>query len=191
MGIVKRIVPLNEAIDLTVECQQTRQGMKLGDSVAVDGVCLTVTALDSDSFTALVSAETLRKTTLGERKIGDRVNLEAPVTLATKLSGHLVQGHVDGTATVERVVPEGESQMWYFRLYPELVRYLVPKGSVAIDGISLTVVDVWKDGFSVAIIPKTLALTTLQFRKVGDRVNIETDIIGKYVYHYMTADKTS
>jgi len=191
MGIVKRIVPLNEAIDLTVECQQTRQGMKLGDSVAVDGVCLTVTALDSNSFTALVSAETLRKTTLGERKIGDRVNLEAPVTLATKLSGHLVQGHVDGTATVERVVPEGESQMWYFRLSPELVRYLVPKGSVAIDGISLTVVDVWKDRFSVAIIPKTLALTTLQFRKVGDRVNIETDIIGKYVYHYMTADKSA
>ncbi|MGB9691735.1 MAG: riboflavin synthase [Candidatus Sumerlaeaceae bacterium] len=185
MGRIQRIVPLREAVELTVACKQSLEGMRLGDSVAVDGICLTVTVFDSETFTALASAETLRRTSLGEKKVGDYVNLENPLTLAKKLSGHLVQGHVDGTALVDSVVPEGESQMWKFRLQPELAKYLVPKGSVAVDGISLTVVEAARDYFTVAIIPKTLAVTTLQFRQPGDRVNVEVDLIGKYVYRYL------
>jgi riboflavin synthase len=185
MGCIRRLVPLQEAVELTVACKQSLEGMQLGDSIAVDGICLTVTAFDSESFTALASAETLRRTSLGDKKVGDYVNLECPLTLAKKLSGHLVQGHVDGTATVDSVTPEGESQMWKFTLDPELAKYLVPKGSVAVDGISLTVVEAKPRYFTVAIIPKTLAVTTLQFRKPGDKVNIEVDLIGKYVYRYL------
>lgn len=185
MGCIRRLVPLREAVELTVACKQSLEGMQLGDSMAVDGICLTVTAFDSESFTALASAETLRRTSLGDKKVGDFVNLECPLTLAKKLSGHLVQGHVDGTATVDSVTPEGESQMWKFTLDPELAKYLVPKGSVAVDGISLTVVEAKPRYFTVAIIPKTLAVTTLQFRKPGDKVNIEVDLIGKYVYRYL------
>jgi len=185
MGCIRRLTPLREAVELTVTCRQSREGMKLGDSIAVDGICLTVTALEPDAFTTLASAETLRRTSLGDKKVGDYVNLECPLTLEKKLSGHLVQGHVDGTAVVDSIVPEGESQMWKFRLEQELSKYLVPKGSVAVDGISLTVVEAAKHYFTVAIIPKTLEVTTFQFRKPGDRVNIEVDVIGKYVYRYL------
>ena len=173
MGCIQRLNPLREAVELTVACQQSLEGMKIGDSIAVDGICLTVTACDSETFTALASAETLRRTSLGAKKVGDYVNLECPLTLEKKLSGHLVQGHVDGTAIVDSVVPEGESQMWKFLLSDDLAKYLVPKGSVAVDGISLTVVEATKSYFTVAIIPKTLAVTTLQLRKPGDKVNIE------------------
>lgn len=185
MGCIRRLVPLRDAVELTVACKQSLEGMRLGDSIAVDGICLTVTAFDAETFTALASAETLRRTSLGDKQVGDYVNLECPLTLAKKLSGHLVQGHVDGTAVVEAITPEGESQMWKFRLPKELAKYLVPKGSVAVDGISLTVVESARDYFTVAIIPKTLAVTTLQFRQVGDKVNVEVDLIGKYVYRYL------
>ncbi len=189
MGCIRRLKPLREAVELTVACRQSLEGMKLGDSIAVDGICLTVTDFDEETFTALASAETLRRTSLGDKREGDYVNLECPLTLEKKLSGHLVQGHVDGTAVVDSVVPEGESQMWKFRLEPDLAKYLVPKGSVAVDGISLTVVEAKRDYFTVAIIPKTLAVTTLQFRKAGDRVNVEVDLIGKYVYRYLHPDE--
>lgn len=189
MGCIRRMTPLREAVELTVACRQSLLGIKLGDSIAVDGICLTVTAFDEETFTALASAETLRCTSLGDKREGDYVNLECPLTLEKKLSGHLVQGHVDGTAVVDSVAPEGESQMWKFRLEPELAKYLVPKGSVAVDGISLTVVEAKRNYFTVAIIPKTLAVTTLQFRKPGDRVNIEVDLIGKYVYRYLHPDE--
>ncbi|MCX7626299.1 MAG: riboflavin synthase [Candidatus Sumerlaeaceae bacterium] len=185
MGCIRQLVPLRDAVEISVACKQSLVGMKLGDSIAVDGICLTVTAFDSETFTALASAETLRRTSLGDKKIGDYVNLECPLTLAKKLSGHLVQGHVDGTAVVDGITPEGESQMWKFRLPQELAKYLVPKGSVAVDGISLTVVEAARDYFTVAIIPKTLAVTTLQFRRPGDKVNVEVDLIGKYVYRYL------
>lgn len=185
MGCIRRLVPLRDAVELTVACKQSLEGMRLGDSIAVDGICLTVTSFDAETFTALASAETLRRTSLGDKKVGDYVNLECPLTLAKKLSGHLVQGHVDGTGVVDEITPEGESQMWKFRLPRELAKYLVPKGSVAVDGISLTVVEAARDYFTVAIIPKTLAVTTLQFRRVGDKVNVEVDLIGKYVYRYL------
>lgn len=184
MGVIQALVPKPEAVEITVQCLDSVRDIGLGDSVAVDGICLTVTQFDSGSFSAFASAETLRKTTLGSKKVGDRVNLERPLTLEKMLGGHLVQGHVDGVGVIESITPEGDSQMWKFRLDPDLAKYLVNKGSVAVDGISLTVVDPGRDFFSVAIIPKTIAVTTFQFLKPGDRVNIETDVIGKYVYKY-------
>ena len=189
MGKIASIRQLDDAIDLQIACLDTIAGVELGKSIAVDGVCLTVTAFDKESFTALVSAETLRRTSLGERRVGDMVNLENPVSLSKELGGHLVLGHVDGTATVGKVTDDGECQRWEFDLDPNLARFLVWKGSVAIDGISLTVVDVAKDKFSVTIIPKTLKATNMQFRRKGDKVNIEVDIIGKYVWRFMHPDE--
>jgi riboflavin synthase len=191
MGTIASFRPLTEAVEIQVECSESLKGMSLGDSVAVDGICLTVTAYDDAAFVALASAETLRRTSLGGKKEGDRVNLERPLTLDKKLSGHLVQGHIDGIATVDSILPEGESQMWKFAVGPELATYLVAKGSVAVDGISLTVVEAAKDFFTVAIIPKTLSVTTFQYRKPGDTVNIEVDIIGKYVYKYLHPETPS
>ena len=185
MGRIAEIRHLVDAVELRVECVQTIANVKLGDSIAVDGVCLTVTAFDAQSFTALVSAETLRRTSLGERVTGDWVNLENPVSLSKQLGGHMVLGHVDGTAEVECVTDDGECQMWQYKANAQLLKFLVWKGSVSIDGISLTVVDVATERFSVTIIPKTLHATNMQYKKVGDKVNIEVDIIGKYVWRFM------
>ncbi|MDD4279818.1 MAG: riboflavin synthase [Candidatus Sumerlaeales bacterium] len=189
MGRIAEIRHLVDAVELRVECAQTIADVKLGDSIAVDGVCLTVTAFDAQSFTALVSAETLRRTSLGERVAGDWVNLENPVSLSKQLGGHMVLGHVDGTAEVECVTDDGECQMWQYKADAQLLKFLVWKGSVSIDGISLTVVDVATERFSVTIIPKTLHATNMQHKKVGDKVNIEVDIIGKYVWRFMHPDE--
>ena len=188
-GTIGGIEQLDDAVELSVACHDTIQGVKLGDSIAVDGVCLTVTGFDSRSFKALVSAETLRRTSLGERNLGDVVNLENPVSLSKMLGGHMVLGHVDGVGRVESIAPDGECQMWTFSVPVELGKFLVWKGSVAIDGISLTVVDVGKGRFSVTIIPKTLEATNFKQRKQGESVNIETDIIGKYVYRFLHPDE--
>ena len=188
-GIIRAIAQLDDAVELCVACSQTIEGVKLGDSIAVDGVCLTVTGFDAESFKALVSAETLRRTSLGERVAGDVVNLENPVSLSKMLGGHMVLGHVDGVGRVEAITPDGECQMWAFSVPDGLGKFLVWKGSVAIDGISLTVVDVGKGRFSVTIIPKTLEATNFRQRKPGDAVNIETDIIGKYVYRFLHPDE--
>lgn len=185
MGTIVALRPRPDAVEIQVQPERMMAETQLGDSIAVDGICLTVTAFDAKSFMAFVSAETLRRTSLGSKKVGDRVNIEEPLTMQKKLSGHMVQGHVDGVGRVDEIRPEGDSQMWRFSLPRELAKYLVPKGSVAVDGISLTVVDAGKDYFTVAIIPKTVDVTTFQDRKAGDPVNIETDVIGKYVYKYM------
>ncbi|MBX7244174.1 MAG: riboflavin synthase [Candidatus Sumerlaeaceae bacterium] len=185
VGQITALRPRQEAVELQVQCRDTIRGAIPGDSIAVDGICLTVVHHQADWFTTMASAETLRRTNLVYKKPGEKVNLERPLTLDKKLGGHLVQGHVDGVGRIAAIKPEGDCQMWYFEISPELSRLLVCKGSVAVDGISLTVVDVEPERFSVAIIPKTLAATTFQFRKPGDAVNIETDIIGKYVYRYM------
>lgn len=189
MGTLTALRPLADAVELCVQCRDTVKGTRLGDSIAVDGICLTVTACTADSFTTLASAETLRRTNLVFKQVGDRVNLERPLTLDKQLGGHMVQGHVDGAGRVLSIKQEGECQMWTFGIAPELAKFFVSKGSVAVDGISLTVVDVGRDFFTVSIIPKTLAMTTFQFRKVGDIVNIETDIIGKYIYRFLHPDE--
>jgi riboflavin synthase len=152
-----------------------------GDSIAVNGVCLTVVEVDGVTFTADVMAETLRRSTLGRLAPGDPVNLERAATLGSRLGGHIVQGHVDGVATVVAREPAAHWEAMRFALPEGLERYLVEKGSVAVDGVSLTVVGVSDGVFEVGLIPTTLKLTTLGTRKPGDPVNVEVDMIAKYV----------
>mgnify|MGYP000344974137 CR=1 FL=1 len=153
----------------------------LGDSIAVNGVCLTVVEFGGGQFSADVSAESLSRTVLGELRPGQRVNLERALRLSDRLGGHLVSGHVDGLGVVSERYQDLNAVRFTIDIPPALLRYVVEKGSVAIDGISLTVNNVSAQGFSVAVIPHSLAKTTLQERGVGSRVNIETDILGKYV----------
>jgi riboflavin synthase len=157
-------------------------GMKLGDSISVNGCCLTVVEFDAGHFSADLSGETLRRTSLGEKKAGDLVNLERPLAAGARLGGHLVQGHVDGTGRVTELSPEGDNNWWLSVRVPEdLRRYVAEKGSIAIDGISLTVAR-WVDGVSsIAIIPFTYEHTNVQKMAMGDLVNIECDILAKYV----------
>ncbi len=156
----------------------------LGDSIAVAGVCLTVVAIDDTRWTADVSAETLRLTTLGTLAAGDAVNLEKALRLADRLGGHLVSGHVDGIGRVARVDDDGGSQRWMFRVPAPLARYIAVKGSVCVDGTSLTVNAVDADTFGVTLIPHTLAVTTFGARKAGDAVNIEVDLMARYLERF-------
>ncbi len=149
---------------------------RIGDSVAVNGCCLTIVERGSGWWEADLSDETLARTTLASLQPDDPVNLERPLRVSDRLGGHLVQGHVDGIGEVVEPVPDLR-----IRLQPEMSRYLVPKGSVAVDGVSLTVVDAARDGFSVAVIPHTAGATTLGLRRAGDAVNIEIDVVAKYV----------
>jgi riboflavin synthase len=152
-----------------------------GDSVAVNGVCLTATAVADSRLDADVMPETLRRTALGELAPGDRVNLELPLRAGDPLGGHVVQGHVDGTATIESASDDGFARLVRVAVPPELLRYVVAKGSVAIDGVSLTVAEVDDEGFTVALIPETLERTTLGAAGPGRMVNLEVDVLAKYV----------
>ncbi len=158
----------------------------VGDSIAVNGCCLTAVRLDGDAFQADVSSESLERTGLGDLAIGDRVNLEKALTLATPLGGHLVSGHVDGVGEVLWRRPEGRSERWRFRAPARLARYIAEKGSICIDGVSLTVNVVEGAEFEVNIVPHTTAVTTLGARRVGDRVNLEVDVIARYLERLMT-----
>lgn len=160
--------------------------LDLGESVAINGVCLTVIEHTPDDFLVQAGPETLRRTTFGGLRDGDRVNLERSLRLGDRLGGHLVQGHVDGVGRVAAREPQGEWETMWFSVPPELAAQMVMKGSVAVDGVSLTLVDVLADRFSVALIPHTLAATTLGGRQVGDPVNVETDVFGKYVQKYVS-----
>ena len=170
---------------LTVKTKLPVRSMARGASVAVNGACLTVVKKGPKSFTVDVSPETLQRTSLETLTIGSMVNLERPMRLADRLGGHLVTGHVDGVGAVAAIERQGEFTIVTFDVPAPLGALLVPKGSVAVDGISLTVNVSRKQRFSVAIIPFTLRHTNLRARKVGDKVNIETDLIGKYVQSFM------
>ncbi len=170
---------------LTVKTQLPVRSMARGASVAVNGACLTVVKKGPKSFTVDVSPETLQRTSLETLTVGSMVNLERPMRLADRLGGHLVTGHVDGVGAVASIEKQGEFTIITFEVPAPLAALLVPKGSVAVDGISLTVNICRKQRFSVAIIPFTLRHTNLRARKVGDKVNIETDLIGKYVQSFM------
>lgn len=170
---------------LTVKTKLPVRSMARGASVAVNGACLTVVKKGPESFTVDVSPETLQRTSLKTLTIGSMVNLERPMRLADRLGGHLVTGHVDGVGAVAAIERQGEFTIVTFDVPAPLGVLLVPKGSVAVDGISLTVNVCRKQRFSVAIIPFTLQHTNLRVRKVGDKVNIETDLIGKYVQSFM------
>jgi riboflavin synthase len=170
---------------MTVQTKLPVTRMALGASVAVNGACLTVVKKLPNAFTVDVSPETLACTNLGTLKPGSLVNLEQPMRLNERLGGHLVTGHVDGVGTITAMAKQGEFTIFSFRIAKKLGRLLVAKGSVAIDGISLTVNQCRLESFSVAIIPFTLQHTNLQGRRVGDKVNIETDLIGKYVHSFL------
>jgi riboflavin synthase len=170
---------------LTVAADKALQGIQLGGSIAVNGACLTVTAFDSKSFSVNVMPETLQKTDLGLLKPGDKVNLERPMVLGGELGGHLVQGHVDGTGRVASVIPEGGAVRIRFEASPELMRYIVPKGFIAVDGVSLTITEKDTRSFGVSVVDFTRRNTILADKKVGDTVNLEMDIIGKYVAEFI------
>jgi riboflavin synthase len=155
--------------------------VSIGDSIAVGGVCLTVVALDGARFAADVSLETLACTTLGALAVGDRVNLEKSLRLADRLGGHLVSGHVDGIGRVAQIADDGASQRWTFAAPIALMRYIAVKGSICVDGTSLTVNTVEADTFGVTLIPHTLDVTTFGARKVGDAINLEVDLVARYV----------
>lgn len=159
----------------------------LGESIAMAGACMTVVAMKDDQFAVDVSAESLRRTTLGDLVAGDGVNLERAMRVGDRLGGHIVSGHIDGTGSVDSIRPEGESSIFTFRIDPALMPMLVEKGSVAVDGASLTCFSCREDRFDVAVIPHTLAVTTLGARGPGSRVNIEVDVMGKHVARLVEA----
>lgn len=162
-------------------------GLAIGDSVSVDGACLTVTGVEDGVFTVHTVLETLRRTTLGEREVGHQVNLERAMRADGRFDGHLVQGHVDDVGTVRSVRPEGEGTRIEIAVPPALRRYVVEKGSVTVDGVSLTVAAVTAGGLEIALIPHTLEATTLAARRPGDRVNLEVDVLAKYVERLLEA----
>jgi riboflavin synthase len=174
---------------LAVETSLPLRSMELGASIAVNGACLTITKKGKNRFAVDVSPETLNRTSLAILRIGSLVNLERPLRLQDGLGGHLVTGHVDGVAFVESIERQGEFIFFTFRVPAQLGSFLVSKGSIAVDGISLTINECSRKRFSVAIIPFTLEHTNLRARRVGDKVNIETDLIGKYVQKLIKAQK--
>jgi riboflavin synthase len=181
LGDVASITDLGDAARIAVRGATVTVDARHGDSISVSGVCLTVVDVDGDTFTADVMKETLDRSSLGALAPGEKVNLERAATLATRLGGHLVQGHVDGVATIVDRKPSTDWEIVTFALPAGLARYVVEKGSITVDGISLTVMDVTDETFSVSLIPTTLALTTLGRKGVGDPVNLEVDVIAKYV----------
>ncbi len=185
-GIIEEIGRVVSAApgSMVIAARQVLTGASLGSSMAVNGVCLTVTGFNSTTFTIDVMPETLKRTNLGQLRPGDPVNLERPLALGGQLGGHLVQGHVDATGQVVSITPEGEALLVRFSAPPEVMRFTVSKGFIAVDGISLTIVDKEGSSFRVSVVDYTRRNTTLGSRKVGDLVNLEVDIIAKYVTEF-------
>lgn len=182
-GILKELTPGGV---LRIAATRVLEGTRVGDSISVSGVCVTVVDVGESGFSVDVMPETLRRSTLGELRPGAQLNLERALGVSDRMGGHIVNGHIDGVGTVSGRLPESNAVLFQISAPQEVTRYLVPKGSVSIDGISLTVVDVTRDGFSVSIIPHTLEETTLADALPGTGVNIEVDIIAKYVESFMT-----
>ena len=186
-GTVAGIQHRPGGMTLTILAQEVMQGTRLGDSMAINGVCLTVVRYDAASFDVELAPETLRKTALGQLDIGGRVNLERSLAANGRLGGHIVQGHVDACGTVLTLQPDGEGVMATFRAPAKLMKYIVPKGYIAIDGMSLTVVDTGPDWLTIAFIPHTRAVTIAGSYTPGLPVNLEVDILGKYVEKLLAA----
>jgi riboflavin synthase len=180
LGRVRDLRQLGAGCELLIQAELSE--LSLGESIAVNGACLTVVEYDGGICRFQISPETEKRTNLGSLRIDDRVNLERALRLSDRLGGHLVQGHVDGLGTIVARRSAGEWEMFSFRCPAELAAQMVPKGSVAVDGVSLTLVEVSSDGFEVALIPHTLAHTTLGFKGPGDPVNLETDLLARYVW---------
>jgi riboflavin synthase len=181
IGTVREFVRRTGGARTSIAAGPLVEGLRAGDSIAVDGACLTATAITGDGFTCDLSDETLRRTTLGSLRAGSRVNLERPLRLGDRLGGHLVAGHVDAVGEIVSRTPEGDGEFWRFRFPREWAPLLVMKGSIAVDGISLTVADLTRDTFGAALIPHTLRHTTLGSKRAGDPVNLEADLLAKHV----------
>ncbi len=185
LGKVAAIEKQPDAIRLTIECKEVLSDLKRGDSISCSGTCLTAIEIDERGFTADVMLETIRRSSLDGVKLGDPINLERPMNAATRFGGHIVQGHVDG---VGEVVSREKSDNWDWvkiRLPKELMKYVVHKGSITLDGISLTVNDIDGDVIAVSLIPETLRVTTLGYKNPGDKVNVEADVLAKHVEKLM------
>ena len=182
VGSITRLDRIGGDVQLVLACPGFElEDVALGDSISVSGVCLTVVERGTDSLAFDVSNETLARTTLGQRTRGDRVNLEKALRLGDRLGGHVVTGHVDGIGRVAAIADDGRAQRWRFTIPHSLAKYVAEKGSVCVDGVSLTVNAVGTDWFNVALIPHTIAVTTFASRHAGDTVNIEVDVIARYV----------
>lgn len=173
--------------DLVIKAKKVLEGTKIGDSIAVNGICLTVTKLGKQTFTADVMPETLQRSSLCGIRAGSKVNLERAMLNDGRFGGHIVSGHVDGMGTIRQIQKDGIAVWYTVETKPEILRYIVEKGSVAIDGISLTVTRVRENSFDVSTIPHTVKETILSEKKIGDKVNLENDIVGKYVERLMTS----
>jgi len=191
VGRVRRIQRRADGAYLVIEAREVLEGTRIGDSISVNGVDLTVIEMSADSFSADASLETLKRSTLGELQTGSRVNLERALAVGERLGGHMVQGHVDGTGGLISVTPEGNAYRMRFHFPPGLGRYIAMKGSITVDGISLTVAGLGEDWFEVAVIPHTWRETRLSELKSGDRVNLEVDVLAKYVERLMLKQETA
>jgi riboflavin synthase len=190
LGTVQALTFDGAGCSLTLAVPQFAGELSLGESVAINGTCLTVVDRDAQTCQFQVGPETLQRTNLGQLRLHDRVNLERSLRLSDRLGGHLVQGHVDGLGHIAERIPQGEWVTVWFNCPRELAAQMVSKGSVAVDGVSLTLVDVEADRFSVALIPHTLANTTLGFKGPGDTVNLETDLLAKYIWKLLPQLRT-
>ncbi|GIO83604.1 riboflavin synthase subunit alpha [Paenibacillus faecis] len=186
IGTMKSVSRQGEALVLHIAAKVVTEGLKLGDSIAVNGVCLTAVSFDDHSFMVDVMPQTYRHTNLKDLKSGSKVNLERAMAAGGRFGGHIVQGHVDGTGQIVRKRQDQNSVVYEIRLADaSLSRYIIPQGSITVDGISLTVVETHDGGFSISIIPHTLKETILAYKGAGDTVNLECDVLGKYVEHLL------
>ena len=188
-GTVRQLKTSNSACDLSIEAPLVSEDVSIGDSIAINGCCLTVVSINGKLLTFQAGSETLGRTNLGQLQPESAVNLERSLQVGQRMGGHYVSGHVDALGTVDERNDDGEWAEFWFRVPAALTRQMAPKGSVTVDGISLTIVNVESDRFSVALIPHTLDVTTLGSRNVGDQVNIETDVLAKYVQAQLAAQK--
>ena len=187
LGTIKTMKRGAKSYQLTIEADKLAKTLKIGESIAVNGACLTVVAFTEKDFTVDVMPETVRMSTISSYKSGEKVNLEKTLRLQDGLDGHIVSGHIEGIGQIIMKKKEDIASLVTIRTPAELTRYIIKKGSIAVDGISLTVTDVTEDTFTVSLIPHTAKETTLGFKNIGDSVNIETDIIGKYVERMLSS----
>ncbi|WP_265443988.1 riboflavin synthase [Acetivibrio straminisolvens] len=186
IGLVKEVVYGSKSIKLTIKCEKIMDDVKIGDSIAVNGICLTVASLDNGVFTADVMPQTMRKTNLGSLRAGEKVNLERALRPVDRMGGHIVSGHIDGTGVILSKEKE-DNAIWLEISAPsDILKYIVVRGSVALDGVSLTAAYVDENCFKVSLIPHTASVTILGSKKPGDRINIECDMLGKYVEKLMS-----
>ena len=171
--------------NITIECRKILEDMKIGDSISTNGICLTVTKFDNKSFSADVMPETIRRTSLENLKSGDVINLERALRLCDRLGGHIISGHIDGVGTIKSMKPEGNAIIVTIKTEKDLLRYIAAKGSIALDGMSLTVVNVNDIDFSVSLIPHTRDVTNFKYKKIGSPVNIEIDVLARYIERLM------